>query len=247
MYGFRKVKGSFDLEFRHPFFRKDHVDYLFYIKRKSSHGDAAAKEESKDGDISPSRFLELKQQFLFLNEKLSHTDKEIERLSEENAKLKNVVTEIDKETQTTLRKAVTMLILMLSRMDSGMNREMRIYLDQTGVYIDNFLPLVQTLRLEHLIEQNDFIKALGSDRCESIIESLLQVTKQYLSKEPEPPEVKSRKQEIKNRTCLDLDNKLIIPTISHKLTLNVMYEAVEIFGRSLQSKGSNTDVHFPIS
>ena len=244
MYGFHKVKGMHDQEFKHPFFRRGHNEYLCYIKRRYSNGHNSAKLDVKDSDISPSKYFDLRQQFNFLTEKVEHSGKEVEKLTEENTKLHVMCRELVIDGQKSLQKALVLLFSLLGRSSGGLDREIEAHLQKLHIDVDELMFLIQTVEIEHLIEQNLLNKIFRTDNCRNIIDSLLGVLTKHIDQQKKVDETERFKNLLLKQAYGEINQRLVVPTISHKLTLNVMDEVVETCAHSSAKRSECIDEFF---
>lgn len=247
MYGFHKVKGLHDQEFKHPFFRRGHSEYLCHIKRRYSHNQANMKTEARDVDVSPSKYFDLRQQFNFLTEKVDNSTKEIERLNEENGKLHVICRELVIDNQKSLQKSLILLFSLLSQTNDLLNRDLQAHLNRLNIDLDELMPIIQTVELEHLIEQNLLNKMFKTDNCRNIIDSLLGVLARHLNQQKASENIERIKQMLLKKAYYEINHRLVVPTITHKLTLNVMDEVVETCDHSTAKKSECYDEFFQIN
>lgn len=227
MYGFHKVKGAHDQEFKHPFFRKEHNEYLCYIKRRYSSNHINAKIEAKESDVSPSKYLDLRQQFNFMNEKVTESAKEIEKLSDENNKLHVICRELNVDNQKSLQKALVVVFSLLGADSQELAKDLQTHLCRLGVDIDEILPVIQTVEIEHLIEHNLLNRVFKTDNSRSIVDSLLSVLNNHIMVERASDNMDILKQILLKKAYSEINKTLIVPTITHKLSLNVTDEVVD--------------------
>lgn len=244
MYGFHKVKGIHDQEFKHPFFRKGHGEYLGYIKRRYSHGKGNQKIDARDGDVSPSRYFELRQQFNVLSEKVDNSSKEIERLNDENLRLHVTCRELIMDNKKSLQKSLLLLFSVLGEPNELLNRDLEAHLYQLNISIDDLKALIQTVELEHLIDQNLLNKIFRTESCRNIIDSLLSVLNKHMNNHKISDNAERTKQLISKRVYNEINQRLIVPTITNKLALNVMEEVVETCTNSSLKKSDCFDEIF---
>lgn len=244
MYGFHKVKGMNDQEFKHPFFRKGHSEYLCYIKRRYANTNSNIKMDAKESDISPSKYFDLRQQFNFLTEKVDNSTKEIERLNEENTKLHVICREVVLDSQKSLQKALVLLFSVLNNASPELSNSLKAYLQRLNIDLNQLMPLIRTVEIEHLIEQNILNKIFRTDNCRSIIDSLLGVLTKHFDQQKSTEETEKLKNLLLKQAYSEINQRLVVPTITHKLALNVMDEVVETCANSTVKKDERFEEFF---
>lgn len=244
MYGFHKVKGLHDQEFKHPFFRKGHSEYLCYIKRRYSNTQTSAKTEIKDADISPLKYFDLRQQFNFLTEKVDNSTKEIDRLSDENTKLHVRCRELTLDNQKSLQKSLVLLFSLLGQNKELLIRDMQTHLHKLNINMGEVMPIIQTFEIEDLIEQNLLNNVFNTDNSRNIVDSLLGVLGKHLNQRKALENIEAIKQLLLKQAYSEINQRLVVPTITHKLALNVMDEVVETCDHSTAKKSECFDEYF---
>lgn len=242
MYGFHKVKGIHDQEFKHPFFRKGYNEYLGYIKRRYSYKQGNQKIDARDCDISPSRYFELRQQFNILSEKVDKSFIEIERLNEENLRLQVMCRELKIDNKKSLQKSLLLLFSVLGEPNELLNHNLEAHLHQLN--ITDVMTFIKTVELEQLIDQNQLKIFFRTDNCRNIIDSLLAVLNRHMCKHKVSDNADWIKQLLLKRTYNEMNQRLVVPTITHNLALNVMQEVVEIYTNPSVKGGDCSDEIF---
>lgn len=241
MYGFHKVKGMHDQEFKHPFFRKGHNEFLCYIKRRYSNNHVSAKVDVKDSDVSPSKYLDLRQQFNFLNEKVGESSKEVERLSDENTKLHVICRELAIDNQKSLQKALIVIFSLLGAENQELSDNLRSHLHRLGVEMDDILPVIQTIEIEHLIEQNLLSRLFKTDNSRNIVDSLLSVLNTHIDQRRPLEDIEVLKQMLLQRAFSEINQRLVVPMTSHKLSINTVDEVADTCDDFTAKKSGSLD------
>lgn len=244
MYGFHKVKGSNDQEFKHPFFRKGHGEYLGYIKRRYAHGKNNIKSDVKDSDISPSRYFDLRQQLNFVSEKVDSSSKEVDRLSEENAKLQQLCKRLHADNQNSAQKSLILVFSLLSQGSDMLSTSLQAHLANLNINIDEILPVLHSVGVEHVIEQNLFNKIFRTENCRSIIDGFATVLSNHINQKRMNDDLEKIKRMLLMHAYGDLNQQLVVPTISRKVSLNVNDEVVDTSAHSTGRKSVCFDEYF---
>lgn len=239
MYGFHKVKGAHEQEFKHAFFRNGHPEYLCYIKRRYAHGQGEAKVEHTDGDVSPSRYFDLRQQFGLVSERVEGATREIERLSEENTRLSCAYRQMTDGNQRSLQQTLLLLFSLLGPNNPELTREFGAYLTSVNISLSDIASVFDTVSIESLLEQNMLKRMFNVENCESIIEGLMGVLKTHMLGRKITDDAERIKQLLLKRAYDSINTCLVVPNATPRLSLSVMEDVVESCGpnsarRSLQ-------------
>lgn len=227
MYGFHKLKGIHDQEFKHPFFRKGHNEYLCYIKRRYASTQGDLKVDIKEGDTSPFRYFDLQCQFNFLSEKVDSSDKEVSRLGEENFKLRNFHKDLLSDNQKSMEKALIILLGVLSQTYDSLSRELQRHLCSIGLDMNKFTTAFQSVDIEHLIANNFLSSTLRTENYRIVVDSLFMALSKHNNQLKNCEQNDRIKQLILKNAINKINNRLVVPNFTNKLSLNVMEDVVE--------------------
>ena len=241
MYGFHKLKGARAYEFRHPFFRRDHKEYLCHIKRRYAHSHASDNVDASDNDISPSKYYELQQQLIFLSEKVEGSTREIERLKQENTKLQVRYRELNYEDQKSVQKALIVLLGVLNEPTGPLPKELHSHLRSLNIDIEELTLLTRTFGIEHLIEQNYLNKLFKTDDSKHVLERLLGVFINFNDRQRAEASFEAAKDILLKRIFSEISQKLVVPHTKNSLTLNIMDDVVETRAHSIARKSESSE------
>ena len=237
MYGFHKLKGARAYEFKHPFFRRNHKEYLCHIKRRYAHSHASDNVDASDNDISPSKYYELQQQLTFLSEKVEESTREIGKLKEENRKLQIKYRELNYDNQKSVKKALIVLLGVLNEPTGPLTKQLHSHLRRLDIDIEELMFLTQTFGIEYLIEQNYLNKLFKTGDSKHVLDSLMGVLIDYNNRQRSEPILETTKDILQKRIFNEISQRLVVPQSKHSLTLNVLDDAVTTHAHSIIRKG----------
>lgn len=244
MYGFHKVKGVHDQEFKHPFFREGHAEYLCYIRRRYAQSQSDAKVENTDGDVSPSRYFDLRQQFSVVSEKVETMAGEVDRLNEENARLNIMCREMILENQKSLQKSLLLLFSVLGQPDEELRRSLDDYLLTLSIDLEELMPVLSTVSLEHLLDQNLLPRMFKVDNCRTVVDGLMAVLSKHLTNKKILSDAEKIKQLLLKQAFGDINQCIVVPTPTPRLSLSVMEDVAEVCNVSTGKKSESFEELF---
>lgn len=221
--------------------------HLGYIKRRYAHGIDISTQDIKDGDVVPSRYIDLQLQFNFLTEKVNSSVSEIESLNSDNTKLHILCREIFIDTQKSLQKALILISSLLGQTNGLLYHEIRAHLSRLHINLDELIPMLKTEGLGYLIEKDILNDILGTNNCKNIIDSLIEVLNEHLNRQNAQNNLEDIKKILLKKVYNEISQRLFVPIITPKLALNFKDEVHETRDISATKKNECFDDFFKIS
>ena len=115
----------------------------------------------------------------------------------------------------------------MSESDNELQRALDDYLLAAKIDLEEIMPVLSTVSLEHLIDQNLLTKMFKVDNCRPIVDGLMGVLNKHMLNKKITDDAERIKQLLMKRAFGDINQCIVVPTATPRLSLNVMEDVVE--------------------